>query len=87
MPLKDPKEMSNDEIHAELDQLKAREKDLKNNIKPIEAAPEIPLHVLNKAALDQRKAKFDQQSKIRQAVEMAITRESQKKVKSKSKDA
>jgi hypothetical protein len=71
---KPAKEMSNDEIHAEMSELNARMKELKDNIKPIPPRVEVPLTVCNAGLKLERQQKFDRQAQLNAAIKMATQR-------------
>ena len=76
---KDAKEMTNDEIHAEISSLNTRIEELKANIKPVTMPKTPPLHELNKAAMIQRKEKFEKQDELNAVIKMATQQSKQVK--------
>lgn len=76
---KPAKEMTNDEIHAEMSILNSRLKDLKDNIKPIPARVQVPLTVCNAGLKLERQQKFDRQAQLNAAIKMATERAAEPK--------
>lgn len=71
---KDAKEMTNDEIHAEISSLNTRIAELKANIKPVTMPKAPPLHELNKSAMVQRQEKFKKAQEMNEAVKMMASK-------------
>lgn len=79
--LKPASEMTNEEIHIEMNALQERMKELKSNIKPTKQPTPPPLHELNAMSRKHSKKKTEQAQKIAGAVKMALDREAKKQTK------
>ena len=77
------KEMSNEEIHAEISILNNRMKELKDNIKPVPARVEVPLTVCNAGLMLERQQKFDKQAQLNAVIKMATQRATEPKASKK----